>query len=76
MTKIFKTVQTQISNAAKLCKLNKNEEQILLKPKTRVLFSFPVVLSVGFRVLDGYRVQHNNAMGPFKGDYDFTLMLI
>ena len=49
MTKIFKTVQTQISNAAKLCKLNKNVENILLKPKNRVLFSFPVELSDGFR---------------------------
>ena len=71
MTKIFKTVQTQITNAAKLCKLNKNVEQILLKPKNRVLFSFPVELSDGFRVFDGYRVQHNNVMGPFKGGLRF-----
>jgi len=71
MTKIFKTVQTQIANAAKLCNLNKNVENILLKPKNRVLFSFPVEFSDGLKVLDGYRVQHNNVMGPFKGGLRF-----
>jgi len=72
MTKIFKTVQSQISNAAKICKLNKNVEQILLKPQNRVLFSFPVNLfPEGLRVFDGYRVQHNNVMGPFKGGLRF-----
>ena len=43
MTKIFKTVQSQIANAAKICKLNKNVEQILLK-NVVVNFRVEVVL--------------------------------
>jgi len=71
MTKIFKTVQTQIANAAKICKLNKNVEKILMKPKNRALFSFPVVLDRGLHVFEGYRVQHNDTLGPFKGGLRF-----
>ncbi|MBI4411199.1 MAG: Glu/Leu/Phe/Val dehydrogenase [Deltaproteobacteria bacterium] len=65
---LFHQTQTQLDRAAKLISLDENIFQRLRYPQ-RVLMT-----SVPFRmddqrvvVLPGYRVQHNNALGPFKG---------
>ncbi|BAM03420.1 Glu/Leu/Phe/Val family dehydrogenase [Phycisphaera mikurensis] len=41
---------------------------ILAEPKTEVMVHFPVKMDDGeYRLFKGYRVQHNNILGPFKG---------
>ena len=71
MSKVFKTVQTQIANAAKMCNLNPNVERILMKPQNRAIFHFPVEINNQIEMFEGYRVQHNNIMGPYKGGLRF-----
>ena len=45
---------------------------IYYQPKNEIIVNFPVKLSSGEVVLfKGYRVQHNNSRGPFKGGLRF-----
>lgn len=48
------------------------QAELLRQPMREIILHFPVVLEDGRRiVLKGYRVQHNNALGPFKGGLRF-----
>jgi glutamate dehydrogenase (NAD(P)+) len=42
--------------------------QILSQPKNELIVNFPVKLDNGeYKLFKGYRVQHNNVLGPYKG---------
>jgi glutamate dehydrogenase (NAD(P)+) len=72
MNNILKIVDTQILNAAKLCNLNKNVSTLLSMPKNKIIFNIPVKLSDNkIKLFSGYRVQHNNILGPYKGGLRF-----
>ena len=52
--------------------LKQNELDILIRPRTTIMFSFPVIMDSGeVRIFTGYRVQYNDARGPFKGGIRF-----
>jgi glutamate dehydrogenase (NAD(P)+) len=58
--------------AAEVMKLPKEFQLILAQPKNEIMVHFPVRMDDGtFRLFKGYRVQHNNALGPFKGGLRF-----
>jgi len=58
----------EIKKAAGLMKLDKDVQKILNVPKRVVEVNFPVKLDNGkLEMFTGYRVQHNDAAGPFKG---------
>jgi len=41
---------------------------ILSEPKNELMLNFPVRMDDGtYRLFKGYRIQHNNVMGPYKG---------
>ncbi len=41
---------------------------ILAQPKNEIMVHFPVMMDSGnYRLFKGYRVQHNNILGPYKG---------
>ncbi len=45
---------------------------ILAQPKNEIMVHFPVRMDDGrFQLFKGYRVQHNNALGPYKGGLRF-----
>ena len=45
---------------------------ILAQPKNEIMVHFPVKMDHGHHALfKGYRVQHNNALGPYKGGIRF-----
>ncbi len=45
---------------------------VLAQPKNEIMVNFPVKMDDGqFRLFKGYRVQHNNALGPYKGGLRF-----
>ena len=52
-------------------KLLEEDVSILETPQRVVGVSFPVSIGGQSRVLNGYRVQYNNARGPFKGGIRF-----
>ena len=52
----------------KLLDSNKNVLKIIQKPKNMLSFNIPVKLkNNNIEILTGYRIQHNNILGPYKG---------
>lgn len=64
----FEVVQGYIERAAELTRLPRHIKDILAHPKNELIINFPVRMDDGsLRVFKGYRIQHNNIMGPYKG---------
>ncbi len=62
----------QFQRAADLIDLNQAYREILSHPKNEIIVNFPVSLDDGTkRVFTGYRIQHNNLLGPYKGGLRF-----
>jgi glutamate dehydrogenase/leucine dehydrogenase len=58
----------QLERAAKICGLDPAVRDILSQPKNEIIINFPVRMDSGeYRMFKGYRVQHNNILGPYKG---------
>ncbi|MFH2104796.1 MAG: Glu/Leu/Phe/Val dehydrogenase [Parcubacteria group bacterium] len=58
----------QLEDVAKKIKLDKEIFEILSKPQRIIMMQIPVKMDSGkMRIFEGYRVQHNNARGPYKG---------
>ena len=68
----YKVVQDYVDRAAKLVDLSPAVRTILGQPKNELIVNFPVVMDTGeVRLFKGYRVQHNNILGPYKGGMRF-----
>jgi glutamate dehydrogenase (NAD(P)+) len=64
----YKVVQDYLDRAAKIAKIEPYVQTILSQPKNEIIVNFPVRMDSGeVRLFKGYRVQHNNLLGPFKG---------
>ncbi|WP_028550526.1 Glu/Leu/Phe/Val family dehydrogenase [Paenibacillus sp. UNC451MF] len=68
----FKIAQRQIEKAASLLQLPEEVVEILKQPKRVLSVTFPVKMDNGkVKVFEGYRSQHNDAVGPTKGGIRF-----
>jgi len=64
----FEIVQGYLHKAADLVGLPDHVRVILAEPKNEIIVHFPVRMDDGkMRLFKGYRIQHNNILGPFKG---------
>src|SRR3990167_10181600 len=64
----FKNTLHLIEKAAKLMKLDPNVKEILSNPNRIIEVSLPVKMDDGnMKVFIGFRVQHNDSAGPYKG---------
>ncbi|HWB19167.1 MAG TPA: Glu/Leu/Phe/Val dehydrogenase [Phycisphaerales bacterium] len=62
----------QVLVAAELVGLSHHCKIIMAQPKNEIMVHFPVLMDTGHhRLFKGYRVQHNNALGPYKGGIRF-----
>ncbi len=62
----------QFQRAADIMKLDPNVQEILRKPRRILSVNFPVKMDDGRLLLyQGFRSQHNNALGPYKGGVRF-----
>ncbi|HZY57115.1 MAG TPA: Glu/Leu/Phe/Val dehydrogenase dimerization domain-containing protein, partial [Rubrobacteraceae bacterium] len=54
--------------------VGRNIEDLLVTPDRSVTVKIPLEMDDGrIRVFEGYRVQHNNARGPFKGGLRYAV---
>ncbi|MEA1787548.1 Glu/Leu/Phe/Val dehydrogenase [Arenibacter sp. GZD96] len=61
-------VMRQFNHAADIINLNPNIRKILEITNNELVVHFPVKRDNGeVEIFTGYRVQHNNALGPYKG---------
>src|SRR5580704_19415887 len=65
---LFEVATRQIEKAMKLINMDTDIASILQQPKNELIVNFPVRMDTGkIQMFKGYRVQHNNIMGPYKG---------
>ena len=64
----FEEMKKMVDKAGKALNLDPGMIEVLKSPKRELTVNFPVKMDNGsVRVFTGYRVQHNEARGPFKG---------
>ena len=64
----FRNALEQLRIAAEYLKLEDGVHKLLSEPKKVIRVTFPVKTDGGkTRIFKGYRVQYNDARGPFKG---------
>lgn len=69
---LYRQTVGRMLEAADLMDLPHYLKLILAQPKNEIMVHFPVKMDDGkFRLFKGYRVQHNNALGPYKGGLRF-----
>ncbi|MDZ4830584.1 MAG: Glu/Leu/Phe/Val dehydrogenase [Phycisphaerae bacterium] len=68
----FHHLLEQLLDASGAVGMKHHQKLILAQPKSEIMVHFPVLMDNGHhRLFKGYRVQHNNALGPFKGGLRF-----
>jgi glutamate dehydrogenase (NAD(P)+) len=69
---LYEMASAQFHRAADAIELDADVRTILGQPKNEVIVNFPVRMDDGsIRLFTGYRIQHNNILGPFKGGIRF-----
>lgn len=65
---LFELVLEQYKQANKIINLSDNIKDFLEYPKNEIIVHYPIRLDNDkVEIIKGYRVQHNNVLGPFKG---------
>lgn len=69
---LYENVIRQLEKAEDVIHCDKDICEILAGTMNELIVHFPVKMDDGrVKMLTGYRVQHNNALGPFKGGLRF-----
>src|SRR5512136_2322410 len=69
---LYQNVLDQFNRAADVMNLDGEVRSILARPMNEVTVNFPAKMDDGrIEMFTGYRVQHNNVLGPFKGGLRF-----
>lgn len=67
-TSMYENVLHEFNKAADVMNLDPGVRKILATTQNEIVVHFPVKMDDGsIEVFTGYRVQHNNALGPYKG---------
>ncbi|MFT6629864.1 MAG: glutamate dehydrogenase (NAD(P)+), partial [Flavobacteriales bacterium] len=69
----FEVVLEQLDSAMNAVGTHPNVRLVLSEPKTEVIVNFPARMDDGsWRLFTGYRIQHNNIFGPYKGGIRYS----
>lgn len=69
---LFENTLKQIEKAAKIMSLDPEVKAVMSVPQREIEVSLPVRMDNGsLRIFTGFRVQHNNACGPYKGGFRY-----
>lgn len=69
---IYEAAIARFEHAASIISLPKDCRRILAEPENEIIVNFPVRLDSGsLKIFTGYRIQHNNILGPYKGGLRF-----
>jgi glutamate dehydrogenase (NAD(P)+) len=67
-TALYQQTINAVLRAGDLLELPHHLQLIMAQPKNEIMVHFPVLMDTGeYRLFKGYRVQHNNILGPYKG---------
>jgi glutamate dehydrogenase (NAD(P)+) len=69
----FQVVLQQLAASMDAVGTDRNVRLVLSEPKNEVIVNFPARMDDGnWRLFTGYRIQHNNIFGPYKGGIRFS----
>lgn len=72
MSNIIKTLNSQLKNAFKISNIRESTYNIVKTPQTSIAVNFPIrKTDDSIEIVNGFRVQHNNVLGPYKGGLRF-----
>tara|TARA_A100001015_G_scaffold296674_1_gene377250 strand:- start:1487 stop:2722 length:1236 start_codon:yes stop_codon:yes gene_type:complete len=70
---LYDLVLQQFDNMLKFHKLDSDIENYIRYPKNEIIVHYPIRKDDNtVEIIKGYRVQHNNVLGPFKGGIRFS----
>ncbi len=70
--RLFREATANVAAAARSIDMDPKVRAILSGPMNELIVNFPVQRdSGGYEMLQGYRIQHNNILGPYKGGMRF-----
>ncbi|MSR45078.1 MAG: Glu/Leu/Phe/Val dehydrogenase [Phycisphaerales bacterium] len=73
---LYSQLVQRMLSAAEVLGLSKDYQLILARPKNEIIVHFPVLMDDGeYQMFTGYRIQHNDALGPFKGGLRFAPLM-
>src|SRR5215468_3576076 len=65
---LYVIASQQLDRGCRAINMDPAVQAILSQPKNELITNFPVRMDDGqLRMFKGYRVQHSNILGPFKG---------
>ncbi|GAB4188656.1 MAG: Glu/Leu/Phe/Val dehydrogenase [Phycisphaeraceae bacterium] len=65
---LYQQVIGLVLKSAEILELPRHLRLIMAQPKNELMVHFPVLMDDGnYKLFKGYRVQHNNTLGPYKG---------
>ncbi len=71
--KLYEGVCERFESVSDFMNLNNRVYCILSQPKVELMIHFPVLMDDGqYKVFKGYRIQHNDMLGPYKGGMRFS----
>ena len=70
--KIYDIIGKQINRALEHFNINKNLLNYLKEPNKIINVNVPLTINNELKLFSGYRVQHNNILGPYKGGLRFN----
>lgn len=71
-TRLYQEATANVEDAARAIDMDQKVRRVLLRPMNELIVNFPIQRESGEHVvLQGYRIQHNNVLGPFKGGMRF-----
>jgi len=69
---LFAMAVASVNRACEVLKAPDYVKALLGQPKNEFIVNFPVRMDDGrYRIFKGYRIQHNNVLGPYKGGIRF-----
>lgn len=69
---LFELIEKQYDKATQVTDISPQVKVLLSQPQNEIIVNFPVTLENGeTKLFKGYRVQHNNLVGPYKGGLRF-----
>ena len=70
--RLYEEAAANVAQAAAAIDMEPKVRSILARPMNELIINFPVERDSGkYELLQGYRIQHNNVLGPYKGGIRF-----
>lgn len=69
---IYQILKKQVSKAINTFNFDKNLTKLLENPKKTISTTMILDKNNNIHIINGYRVQHNNIMGPYKSGITFN----